>query len=166
MKKFKSRPIRFIKLYSEKDWHIKIYSISDTKEFVHEAYINNALPNLPEWLALSNYTNYQNYKVATLIFHECKEGCFAILNWWVDDNMLQHYVYVCPDINSEYTVFSSNGIVTCVWELQVLWHERNAWIKHVLEPGNLINLNQCRLVKQKTLEKFKIPYFCIAQNNV
>lgn len=131
--KFKTRPIRFIEIYKAANWRLKIYSISSRNEYVSDAYITNAKKHIGKWLSLSEETNLETYNIATLMLHEYKEGCFAIINWWIDENMLQHYVYLTEnEMSDEFKLFSSNGIVTCVWESAVIWFERNAWVKHVL----------------------------------
>jgi hypothetical protein len=129
---YKTRPIRFLELYSFENWSIKIYSISSKNEFVSDEYLKKAKNQLSKWLILSETNALETYNIATLMLHECKEGCFAIINWWIDENMLQHYVYLTKNKSEEFTLFSSNGIVTCVWESAVIWFERNAWAKHVL----------------------------------
>jgi hypothetical protein len=132
MKAYQARPIRFLDLMHHKNWTIKVYSISHKNLVVPNTYRAQALTQLDEWLALAQNNNMQTYNIATLIFHECKEGCFAIINWWIDDNMLQHFVFLSTSDKSRYELYSSSGIITCVWELSVLWFERNAWVQHVL----------------------------------
>lgn len=126
-----SRPIRFLEVYNHGQWKIKMYSISIHSGQINANHIHLAKQNLENWLSKSNIYELESYKVATLILHEGREGCFAIINWWIDENMLQHFVYIRND-DSDFKIFSDNGIITCVWELAVLWHERNAWVKHVL----------------------------------
>ncbi|MBL0073637.1 MAG: hypothetical protein IPP34_18250 [Bacteroidetes bacterium] len=116
MKPFESRPIRFLEIIKLNNWQIKCYSISDSNEKVPDAYVQKAKSNLEQWLHLSHLTTLTNYSTATLLLHECKEGCFAIINWWVDDNMLQHFVFLTPNINSSFSLYSDSGVVTCVWE--------------------------------------------------
>lgn len=131
---YKSRSIRFIELYQHSDWIIKTYSICKDKEIVEKSLLELAKFNLKKWL--KNATNYPlaTYKIATLILHECKEGCFAIINWWIDENMLQTHVYLLKkDKPKLFKKYSHKGIFTCVWELEVLWFERNNWIKYVLQ---------------------------------
>lgn len=136
MKQFEKRPVRFLKLIRHEEWMIKVYSISAFREFADEIYVEAAITKLNEWLQPSKNTGLQTYHIATLILHECKEGCFAIINWWIDDNMLQHFVYLsAPGVPVEFKRYSDSGIVTCVWELAVLWHERNAWIEHILKKS-------------------------------
>lgn len=136
MKPYKPRPIRFIEIFHFNDWKIKVYSISYRNEYVSEKFILKAKENLGEWLVKSNSTALETYKTATLILHEGKEGCFAIINWWIDENMLQHFVYLSSNEDAEYNLYSNSGIITCVWELSVLWFERNAWVKHVLKNNS------------------------------
>ncbi|NOT36248.1 MAG: hypothetical protein HOP11_02595 [Saprospiraceae bacterium] len=132
LKPYISRPIRFIELFQWNEWKIKIYSISIHNEIVSTENIQQAKLNVEKWLQTSNIYNLQTYSIATLIIHEGKEGCFAIINWWIDENMLQNFVYLKKSSEKEFALFSDNGIVTCVWELAIWWHERNAWVKHVL----------------------------------
>ena len=137
MKQFEKRPVRFLKLIRHHEWMIKVYSISAFREVADPLYVDAAIANLNEWLQPADKTGLQSYHIATLILHECKEGCFAIINWWIDDNMMQHFVYLTsPHRPVDFKIYSDSGIVTCVWELAVLWHERNAWIEHVLKQSD------------------------------
>lgn len=130
---YQTRPIRFVELYHINNWIVKIYSISLRREHVDTAFIDYAKQNLSHWL--EQVTNYplETYNIATLILHEGKEGCFAIINWWIDENMLQNHVYLSTyDEPQKFVLYSDKGIMTCVWELEVIWFERDAWIKHIL----------------------------------
>lgn len=131
---YKTRPIRFMEIYQHQDWRIKIYGISIHNEFVRAEIIENAKKSLTAWLEKANIYPLDTYQIATLILHEGKEGCFAIINWWIDENMLQQFVYLAPYDNlSQFCLFSDKGIVTCVWEMAVLWFERSAWVENVLK---------------------------------
>ncbi len=137
MKKFTPRPIRFLEYTTVNHWTIKIYTITDKKEFTDTRYIDKAKNQLSHWLCLSQQTLLENYKIATLILHECKEGCFAIINWWLDENMLQHFVFLAKNSTDNFSAYSSiHGITTCIWELEILWFERNAWVELVLKNNN------------------------------
>lgn len=130
---YQKRSIRFLEVYHVSNWSIKVYSISSKNDYVSKKYFYNAKKNIENWLEKATQTNFKTYNIATLILHECSLGCFAIINWWIDENMLQHYVYLNKNEQSEkFELFSVNGIVTCVWESAVIWFERNAWVKHIL----------------------------------
>jgi hypothetical protein len=128
---YQQRPVRFVEIYQHNDWQIKLYSISVKNEYVSEENVQKAKCHLESWLLKSSIHDLETYKIATLILHEGKEGCFAIINWWIDENMLQNFVYLAED-GRDYELFSANGITTCIWEMAILWFERNAWVKHVL----------------------------------
>ncbi len=131
---YKKRPVRFIELCETGEWKIKIYSISVLNERVSPEAILQVKELIPGWLENSSIHELDNYKIATVIVHEGKEGIFALINWWVGENMLQHYVYFAGyDKPYDFKLFSDKGISYCVWELAVIWHERNAWVKHVLK---------------------------------
>ena len=133
---FAPRQIRFLEYYIIHEWRLKVYTITAKQEFSGLTFVEQAKTQLSDWLDLSQHTNLAHYNIATLIFHECKEGCFAIINWWIDENMLQHYVFLAKNPTDNFSAYSSiYGITTCVWELEILWHERNAWIEHVLKDN-------------------------------
>lgn len=122
---YKPRPIRFLEVYQHNDWQIKIYSISVHNEFVKKENTDIAKTYLTGWLQNANNYPLNTYNIATLIIHEYKGGCYAIINWWIDENMLQQFVYSATNENpSEFILYSDKGIVTCVWEMAVLWFER------------------------------------------
>ncbi len=140
--RYQTRPIRFIELNEHQDWMIKIYSISIKNERVSSTHIELAKQQLNEWLKLSKNYPLTTYRIATLIIHEGREGCFAILNWWIDDNMLQNHVFVATqDDPLHFKLFSDKRIITCVWELAVIWFERNAWVEHVLKQSDQPNFD-------------------------
>jgi hypothetical protein len=130
---YKTRPIRFLEIYTLQDWKIKMYSISVRHTLVDAQNIENAKQLLHVWLQDSEIYPLETYKIATLILHEGKEGCFAIINWWISENMLQQFVYLAKNEQpAEFKLYSNNGIFTCVWEMEVLWFEKNAWVKNIL----------------------------------
>lgn len=139
---YKKRPIRFIEIFEADGWQIKLYSISAKQALVPPAYIEAVKAKVPKWLEAAGCYPLDTYRVATLILHEGKEGCFAIISWWIDENMLQLFVYLTPnDQPVEFVLYSDKGIVTCVWEMAVLWHERNAWVEHVLQKASNPDFN-------------------------
>ncbi len=135
---YATRNVRFHEIFRCPNWQVKIYIISSTASVVDAAIIYQAKYELPGWLKASNKSGLEVYGYATLILHQTKYGVFAVINWWLDENMLQHFVYLAPIKDPlSFNLYSYNGIITCVWELSVLWHERNAWVSHVLmNPGN------------------------------
>lgn len=129
---YKPRPIRFLELYRHDAWVLKIYSISYKNERLKKEDVELAKSYLNEWLLKSAAYRLETYNIATLILHEFKGGCFAVINWWTDDNMLQNFVYLKKQNERHFILYSDNGMTSCVWEMAIWWHERNAWVKHIL----------------------------------
>lgn len=133
---YKTRPVRFLEIHQQDNWKVKIYSISVKNKLVNVQFINSAKQQMGSWLSKATDYSLDTYNAATLILHEGKEGCFAIINWWTDENMLQHYVYLAGnETPAVFKPFANNSIITCVWEMAVLWFERNAWVEHVLQKA-------------------------------
>lgn len=127
------RPVRYLGLEEVAGWRIKTYSISVKAERVEEHVVAHVRTCLPNWLEKHSAYLLDTYGIATLILHEGREGCFAILSWWIDSNMLQTSVYLAMDpARRDFRLFSDRGVFTCVWELAIHWFERNAWVNDVL----------------------------------
>ena len=79
--------------------------------------------------------------VGSLVVHTGRDAVFVLLDVWVDENILRHHVWIAP--LSAPTAFESldgTGVMACVWEMVVLQHERDAWVRHALRQaphGNL-----------------------------
>lgn len=134
---YQPRPIRPLGLFKHDDWTVKSYSISAKQKVVDQSHVNFAITNLSTWLKNSKNYPLPTYKVATLIVHEGREGIFTLVNWWIDENMLQNHVYFSSyDAPQKFIDYSKKGITACVWELAVIIHERAAWIDHVLKRAS------------------------------
>lgn len=138
---YKKRNIAFVKIFSHKNWRIKYYKIETENTKIQPQSFDIAKQYLPRWLKQTAHYSLDTYNLATLILHQGKEGCFAIVFWFVDENMIQLHAYLASNQEPTYfKPFSDKGIVSCIWELEVIWHERKAWIKHVLKQAQSPNL--------------------------
>ncbi|MFM9984263.1 MAG: hypothetical protein ACKVOK_03475 [Flavobacteriales bacterium] len=135
---YKPRSIRFLGIEKHDAWSVKVYSISNRREYISSDTLKEIRAHIPLWFELARKQTEHTYAVATLIAHEGREGNFAILSWWTEENMLRLYAYLAKTENTgKYELISDKGIVTCIWEMAVLWFERNAWVKFVLQdPDN------------------------------
>lgn len=117
-----------------RDWHFKVYTITLKNSFTSHQIYENARKQTAEWVLRAQNYPLPNYKIGCLIVHEGREGVFTLINWWIDENMMQHYVFFTPyNEPAKFEAYSERGIQFCVWELGVIWHERNQWIEHVLK---------------------------------
>lgn len=131
---YKKRNIKFIELITFNDWTIKSYTISEHEKFTSLVTYNKALESLPTWLNQINSFDQNHNNLSFLIIHEGREGVFVLINTWVGGNMLQTHVFLAKyNTPDAFTKISGDGLFACVWELEVINHEKKAWIKHVMK---------------------------------
>ncbi|WP_439152787.1 hypothetical protein [Winogradskyella sp.] len=90
---YKPRHIKFKELITIKTWKVKIYTIVKQNEFYHPEFYENVKKALPNWLKLKNCFNDQHNHIGFLILHAGTEGIFSLVNWWVDNYMLNTNIY-------------------------------------------------------------------------
>lgn len=77
--------------------------------------------------------------VGFLILHQGRGADYAVLAWWGRENELP--IRVVLSERSESAGASApwrparGDESVCVWDLQVIAHERDAWVRHGLRPG-------------------------------
>ncbi len=139
MQTYRPRAIRFKEVLQLSDWNIKIYTISKTGAFDHGNFYSNALAKLPTWLELKNSFDDAHDRLAFLILHAGTEGIFSLINWWVGGNMLNTHIFLTEyKALNTFTRISGDGLAPCIWELEIINHERISWINNVMKqnPSN------------------------------
>ncbi len=143
MSAYKERSIRFCDLVEVNDWKVKIYTISKEGDFNNESFIRNVIKKLPDWLELKNGFDDSNDKIAFLILHSGTEGIFSLINWWVGTNMLNTHIFFSNhDDQENFKMISGTGLAPCIWELEVINHERVSWTKNILKASENPNLEK------------------------
>ncbi|HAS46996.1 MAG TPA: hypothetical protein DCS93_41315 [Microscillaceae bacterium] len=136
METYQTRKIAFRELLPIHDWQVKSYTITKHASFRAETTYQAVLQQLPQWLKMENSFNAKHQKIAFLIVHEGTEGVFVLVNWWVGDNMLNSLIFMAKHEHPEvFEQISGDGLMACVWELEVINHERISWLNHVLKPS-------------------------------
>ena len=134
MEQYKTRKIQFRELVKISDWKIKVYTISKVGEFNHKDFYQNVLNKLPQWIKMENGFDSSNDKIAFLILHSGTEGIFSLINWWVGKNMLNTNIFMTdPKKTNEFKKISGNGLAPCIWELEIVNHERISWTNNILK---------------------------------
>lgn len=106
---------------------------------------SSSLP-APEWLreqaatVLSEHPQGGDHPVGFLILHYGDEGDYLLVSQWYDANMLKHWVRgttVDAEGNTTVAPLAQRDLIACVWELEVINFERDAWVNTVLAQGRL-----------------------------
>lgn len=100
----------------------------------------------PEWLreqaasVLREPPQGGDHPVGFLILHYGEEGDYLLVSQWYDANMLKHWVRgtaVDAEGNTTVEPLAQRDLIACVWELEVINFERDAWVNTVLAQGRL-----------------------------
>ncbi|GIF07103.1 hypothetical protein [Actinoplanes siamensis] len=73
---------------------------------------------------------------AYCVLHEDQDGCYAVVGWWSPNRVILHSRTWLADWDELAAPRPAGGHATaCVWELLVMAHERDAWLRHVIRPA-------------------------------
>lgn len=131
---YTARPIRFLELSRHNDWTLKVYSITADRSVsspLVAAARTVAFAQLDKWRAGDR--RWDDYGAGFLIVHHGRDANYVLLDWWIAECILQHHVWISQlDSPGEFEYVSPTGLCVCVWELEILQFEREAWIRNVL----------------------------------
>ena len=134
MQSYQARKIEFKGYLSIDNWQLKVYTIVKDGTFEYPEFYANVQLQLPIWLSHDNSFNSNHNSVGFLILHAGTEGIFSIINWWVGDNMLNTHIFKTDYNNlNRFDKISGDGLAPCIWELEIINHERLSWINQVLK---------------------------------
>ncbi|HSA54529.1 MAG TPA: hypothetical protein VLE53_02445 [Gemmatimonadaceae bacterium] len=133
MKPYRPRPTRYLGSLSHEGWDIKQYSVVydasvpfDAARF--DAGVPLALAELPRPARAHDRPG-----VAILIRHQAEGMDYLVLAWWDRENELPIKVFVREASEPEWRR-ARGGESVCVWDLDVLWQERQAYVATLLGP--------------------------------
>ncbi len=130
MEPYRDRDIRFEGVRTLGGWSLKTYSVRYGAEPLDRAAFDEALeqaigevpapdasagrPGLGFWIA-----------------HQGRTGDYGVLAWWNHENELPLTVRIRRARDEPWRAAES-GESICVWDLEIIWAEREAWISTML----------------------------------
>ena len=130
MEPYSPREIRFCGLRDSGRWTLKVYSVTYGAEPVHwqafEPGLRLAERALPEPDETAGRPG-----LGFLIAHQGRTGDYVVLAWWDYENELPMRVWVRRDRHEDWRP-ARGGESVCVWDLEVIWAERQAWVETML----------------------------------
>lgn len=126
---FRPLPVNFLELWEDNGWRLKVYGISRHHQRPGAELIAAAKRVAAERLAASGDGNAHG--VGFLSVHEARDANFVFVNWWAKESELCRHVFRSP-LERPDALEEVGGFAGTVWDLQVLWFERNAWVEKVL----------------------------------
>jgi hypothetical protein len=133
---YQTRPIRFLELWQEGPWRLKVYGIAYDRPAPRPELVAAAKAAARKRVARVP-SSLLHYSVGFLGIHDGRTANFVFVDWWASENELHHHVYVSPTAEpAKLTYETPSGLVACVWDLRVVCFERQAWLDTVLKnPG-------------------------------
>lgn len=132
MTAYAPRDIRFHGVRDARGWSLKLYSVHyAARPLDWESFgpgFSLAEADLPQPPAAPGRLG-----AGFLIGHQGKTGDYVVLGWWDNENELPLRIFVRRAGGDWRRAQGSESI--CVWDLEIIWHERTAWIETVLSPG-------------------------------
>ena len=131
MQPYKARRIDQLPRLSVDGWVLKRYSVCHASQTFDELRFSGgvelAVAALPQ-----PATTAERPGVGFLILHQGREIDYTVLAWWDRENELPLRVFVCdrPGANEWRRARDSESV--CVWDLQVIWAEREAYVRTIL----------------------------------
>ncbi len=129
---FRPQPVHFLELWEHGGWRLKVYGISRRHQQPSAALVAAAKRIAAECLP-PDCDHQGAHGVGFLSVHEGHDENFVFVNWWRRESELQRHVYrSAPGVPDELENVTAGGTAGTVWDLQILWFERNAWVEKVL----------------------------------
>jgi hypothetical protein len=128
---YQARPIRFLELWREAEWRMKVYGIAYQRPLPRPELVEAAKRITRPHLRTAK--SQTHYGVGFLGVHDGRGANFVFVDYWADENELHHHVYVSPsDKPKALEYVTPTGLIACVWDLRVMWFERQAWVETIL----------------------------------
>ncbi len=126
---YKPRRTWLIGVHEIAGWKLKVYGIAaDGREIskdVVSAALNFVTENVP-------WPNRKNWRFGFITIHAGTQAVWLLVDVWVED-IVRHFLFNSSlSAPAKFTPGPKDGTTACVWELEVIKHERDAWVRHVL----------------------------------
>lgn len=137
---YTERPIRFLELFEQNGWRLKVYGIRLPKPGAPDKPDSAVVEHAKSTAAAAldqPAVNEHRYGVGFLIIHQGQDRNWILLDWWFDREILKQKLFSSPLDEPNKVTAVQGDLLACTWELAVHAFEREAWISNILRrPEN------------------------------
>ncbi|MFI8522581.1 hypothetical protein ACIGEZ_33005 [Streptomyces sp. NPDC085481] len=110
---------------------LKVYALQAPGRTVGEPETTQALRLATDQLTVSRHRG--SLGLAVLIVHAGGDGDYLLVHSWIEGHMSDLAVWTGPAGRPEDLRPGRTGLAPCVWEAAILAHEREAFVRRVLD---------------------------------
>jgi hypothetical protein len=131
---YQPRPLRFLEVRHVDGWHLKLYAIVYGDAPLEMTTYEEAFPQA--WYSLPRPAQTElRPGVGFVIMHQGRGMHYLLVCWWDNENELFERVFVRRLGLGESWRPATAGETACVWDLQVIGFERQAYVDTILSPA-------------------------------
>jgi hypothetical protein len=121
---YRPRRIEPLGVVERAGWTIKLIGITAGADLPDDAEVDAAVAVAERELPAGGGIGF-------CIVHRGTEALWVLVCWWKLDIMYER-LWQADLGSTDLRPVPPDGPTACVWELQAIWHERQAWVGHVL----------------------------------
>ena len=130
---YAKRRAEFVGVRTSGPWSVKLYTIDTGRGDPAGASLPAAEARIPELLP---EVGDNVHGEAFAIVHAGEDAVWLLVHWWTD-TCLMHHRMVSADLRTpeRFDRDVPDTLIACSWELAVVQHERDAWVRTVQGRG-------------------------------
>jgi hypothetical protein len=129
---YAARSVRCLELLMFDRWRLKLYGIAYRGERPVHALVEAAVAAVQEWLPRPAVSD-DRYGVGFIGAHDGRGANFVFVDWWANEDELHHHTWLSTKQEpGRLRATGPDDFTACAWDLAVIGHEREAWVRHVL----------------------------------
>lgn len=132
MEHYRPRAIHLLERWRPGGWRIKVYGIGASGSMPPSALVEAGKGAASDTLS-GVASKTEHHGVGFLGVHAGRGADVVFLDWWARENELHHRLWIAePGRPDSLRSRSPDEFIACVWDLEVVCFERNAWIRSIL----------------------------------
>jgi hypothetical protein len=133
---YEPRLVRSHGVWTEGEWRVKAYTIAHGARAAADPATLDAVRRLAFAGIAAHADGFEHHAAGFAIFHMGADGDYLLTFWWHGENMLAARIHIgSREKIAAMEDRTATGLMPCVWEMEVIGFERDAWVECVLTPG-------------------------------
>ncbi len=129
---FRPLPVILVEIWEHHGWTFKVYGLSRRHQRPGSDLVAAAKQAVARILPAA-CDDHGAHGVGFVSVHEGETTNLVFVNWWVGQfELFRRVLRSVSETPAAFEEVTGEGVSGTVWDLQVFWFERNAWVEKVL----------------------------------